>query len=277
MKKLMALAFAATVVLAGCGNGTTTDSSADSSASSATSSQATTEEKVLRVGATGQSYPNAYREGEELVGFDVEVIETVAENLGYTVEWTLSDFSGVMGQLETDKIDTVANFVAKTAEREEKFLFSDTYAYAGATIVTHTDNADINTLEDLKGKTVSGVLGSNNVTNLQNFDTNGEITIRTYETRDGAMSDVVAKRVDGYVNSKASLIAEIEKNSLPLKFVGEPFVYEDIAFPFTKTARGEELQSEINAEIAELREDGTLKELSEKYFSQEDITVKAGE
>jgi putative amino-acid transport system substrate-binding protein len=273
MKKLMALAFAATVVLAGCGNGTTTDSSA----SSATSSQATTEEKVLRVGATGQSYPNAYREGEELVGFDVEVIETVAENLGYTVEWTLSDFSGVMGQLETDKIDTVANFVAKTAEREEKFLFSDTYAYAGATIVTHTDNADINTLEDLKGKTVSGVLGSNNVTNLQNFDTNGEITIRTYETRDGAMSDVVAKRVDGYVNSKASLIAEIEKNSLPLKFVGEPFVYEDIAFPFTKTARGEELQSEINAEIAELREDGTLKELSEKYFSQEDITVKAGE
>ena len=282
MKKLMALAFAATVVLAGCGNGTTTDSSADSAVSSATSSQEASsstaaEEKVLRVGATGQSYPNAYREGEELIGFDVEVIETAAENLGYTVEWTLSDFSGVMGQLETDKIDTVANFVAKTAEREEKFLFSDTYAYAGATIVTHTDNTDINTLDDLKGKTVSGVLGSNNVTNLQKFDANGEITIRTYETRDGARNDVVAKRVEGFVNSKASLIAEIEKNSLALKFVGEPFVYEDIAFPFTKTERGEELQAEINAEIAALREDGTLKELSEKYFSQEDITVKAGE
>ena len=87
MKKLMALAFAATVVLAGCGNGTTTDSSADSAASSATSSQEASsstaaEEKVLRVGATGQSYPNAYREGEELIGFDVEVIETAAENLG---------------------------------------------------------------------------------------------------------------------------------------------------------------------------------------------------
>lgn len=80
------------------------------------------------------------------------------------------------GAIETDKIDTVANFVAKTAEREEKFLFSDTYAYAGATIVTDTDNTDINTLDDLKA-TVSGVLGSNNVTNLQKFDANGEITI----------------------------------------------------------------------------------------------------
>ena len=120
-------------------------------------------------------------------------------------------------------------------------------------------------------------MGSNGVTNLQKFDANGEITIRTYETRDGARNDVVAKRVEGFVNSKASLIAEIEKNSLALKFVGEPFVYEDIAFPFTKTERGEELQAEINAEIAALREDGTLKELSEKYFSQEDITVKAGE
>ena len=54
------------------------------------------------MGATGQSYPNAYQENEKLVGFDVEVIETIAKNLGYTVEWTLSDFSGLMGQLRSE-------------------------------------------------------------------------------------------------------------------------------------------------------------------------------
>ena len=59
---------------------------------------------------------------------------------------------------------------------------------------------DINSLEDLKGKTVSGVLGSNNVKNLQNYDKKGEIKIRTYETRDGAMNDAINKRVDGYIN-----------------------------------------------------------------------------
>lgn len=232
------------------------------------------EKKVLRAGSTGQSYPNSYKDGDKLVGFDVEVIETIAANLGYTVEWTNTDFSGLMGQLETGKIDTVANVVAVTEERKQKYDFTDPYSYAGVTIVTHVDNTDINTLDDLKGKTVSGVLGSQNVKNLQKFDANGEIKIRTYENRDGAQNDVLNKRVDGYVQSKASLLAEIQKNNLPLKFVGEPFHYEDVAFPFVKNEKNKALIEQINAEIKKMREDGTLKQISEKYFGGEDITTK---
>lgn len=230
-------------------------------------------EKVLRVGATGQSYPNSYKEGDKLVGFDVEVIEKIADNLGYTVKWTNSDFSGLLGQLETGKIDTIANAVAVTSERKEKYAFTDAYSFAGITIVTHQDNDNINSLDDLKGKTVSGVLGSQNVKNLQKFDVNGEIDVRTYENRDGAQNDVLNKRVDGYVNAKASLLAEIKKNNLPLKFVGDPFHYEDIGFPFVKKDENNALIEQINAEIKKLREDGTLKELSIKYYG-EDITTK---
>lgn len=230
--------------------------------------------EVLRVGATGQSYPNSYKEGDKLVGFDVEVIETVAANLGFTVEWTNTDFSGLMGSLETGKINTIANAVAVTPERKDKFDFSNAYSYAGVTIVTHKDNDHINTLDDMKGKTVSGVLGSQNVKNLQTFDKNGEINLRTYETRDGAQNDALNKRVDGYVNARASLLAEIQKNDLPLKFVGDPFHYEDVAFPFVKNEQNAKLIQQINDELQKLREDGTLKELSEKYFG-EDITVKA--
>ncbi|WP_018751008.1 amino acid ABC transporter substrate-binding protein [Paenibacillus sanguinis] len=228
--------------------------------------------KVLRVGATGQSYPNSYKEGDKLVGFDVEVIEKVAENLGYSVEWTNSDFSGLTGQLETGKIDTIANVVAVTEERKAKYDFTIPYSYAGVTIVTHQDNTNINTLEDLKGHTVAGVFGSQNVKNLEKFDTNSEIKVRTYENRDGAQNDVLNKRVEGYVNSKSSLLAEIQKQGLPLKFVGDPFHYEDVAFPFMKKGKAA-LIEEINGELQKLREDGTLKQISEKYF-KEDITVK---
>jgi len=265
-KKILLTAFIAVfaLVLAACGG--TKEDGADKGSSD--------EKNVLRVGSTGQSYPNGYKDGDKLVGFDVEVIEAIAKNLDYSVEWVNSDFSGLMGQLEADKIDTIANAVAVTDERKEKYAFSDAYSYAGVTIVTHKDNADINTLDDLKGKTVSGVLGSNNVKNLENFDKNGEITIRTYENRDGAQLEAINKRVDGYVNAKASLLAEIQKSDLPLKFVGEPFVYEDVAFPFRKTADNEELIAAINTEIQKLREDGTLKKLSEKHYGGEDITVK---
>ncbi|MEK5161246.1 amino acid ABC transporter substrate-binding protein [Paenibacillus sp. FSL R5-0527] len=242
-------------------------------ACSGSNSGATDGKKVLRVGATGQSFPNSYKDGDKLVGFDVEVIEKVAANLGYTVEWTNSDFSGLTGQLETGKIDTIANAVAVTDERKAKYDFTTPYSYAGVTIVTHKDNTNINTLDDLKGKTVAGVFGSQNVKNLEKFDTKGEIKVRTYETRDGAQNDVLNKRVDGYVNSKASLLAEIKKQDLPLKFVGEPFHYEDVAFPFMKNDKNTALIEQINAEIQKLRDDGTLKQISDKYFG-EDITVK---
>lgn len=276
MKKGFLLVFVMalfTVILAACGDLSKTSTNE----SQPPANNESNEEKVLRVGSTGQSYPNGYKDGDKLVGFDVETIETIAEKLGYTVEWVNSDFSGLMGQLEANKIDTIANAVAVTDERKEKYAFSEPYSYAGVTIVTHKDNKDINILEDLKGKTVSGVLGSNNVKNLEKFDTNGEIKIRTYENRDGAQLEAINKRVDGYVNAKASLLAEIQKSDLPLKFVGEPFLYEDVAFPFLKTAENEALIAEINATIQQLREDGTLKALSEKYYGGEDITVKVGE
>jgi putative S-methylcysteine transport system substrate-binding protein len=244
-----------------------------SACSSSDSAKGGNQEKVIRVGATGQSYPNSYKDGDKLVGFDVEVMETLAANLGYTVKWTNTDFSGLLGQLETGKIDTIANSVAATSERKEKFLFSEPYSYAGVTLVTHKDNTSINSLNDLKGKTVSGVLGSQNVKNLQQFDKNGEIKVRTYENRDGAQNDVLNKRVDAYVNSKAALLAEIKKNGLPLKFVGEPFLYEDIALPFVKNGSNEALINKFNAELKKMRDDGTLKKISVKYYG-EDITTK---
>ncbi|RDW18111.1 amino acid ABC transporter substrate-binding protein [Oceanobacillus arenosus] len=266
MKKLSVLLIGiiALIMLAACGDTTNEDEASNDSSGE-------TDGKVLYAGSTSQSYPNSYQEDGKLVGFDVEVLEKVAENLGYTVEWVKTDFAGLMGQLETGRIDTVANVVAVTPERAEKYHFSEPYAYAGATIVTHEDN-DYTSLDQFKGKTVSGVLGSNNIKNLEQFDP--EISAKTYETRDGAMNDAINKRVDGYVNTKSALIAEIEKGDLPLKFVGDPFVYEDTAFPFVKDDDGEKLREEFNKEIEKLREDGTLTEISQKYFAGEDITVK---
>lgn len=267
MKKLSFLLILTLVVgiLAACG-GTSDEATTDEGTNQ------TEEKKVIRVGATGQSYPNSYKEDDKLVGFDVEVMEKVAANLGYEIAWVNSDFSGLIGQLETGKIDTIANAVAVTEERQEIYDFSEPYTYLGITIVTHEDNDDINSLEDLKGKTVSGVLGSNNVKNLEAYDKNGEISIRTYETRDGAMNDAINKRVEGYVNAKPSLLAEINKADLPLKFVGEPFVYEAVAFPFVKGSN-EELREAITAEVQKLHENGTISELSIKYYG-EDVSKK---
>ena len=268
MKKILTTltAAVAALTLAACGGSAgTTDASGD-----ATSEGATTQ--VIRAGSTGQSYPNAYKEGDELVGFDVELLETAAERAGYTVEWTNADFAGLMGQLEAGRLDTVANNVALTEERQATYDFTDVYAYMGAAVVTQEDS-DIQTLQDLDGRTVSGVLGSNNLTTLETWAADNGVTIevRPYETRDGAMADTVNGRVDGYIQSTGILLAEINKEGLPLRFVGDPIGVDEIGMPFAKDETGAALREVIDEQLAAMTEDGTIVELSEKYYGA-DVT-----
>ncbi|MPV39115.1 transporter substrate-binding domain-containing protein [Georgenia subflava] len=270
-KTTVAVAAAAlATVLAAC-SGTATDDETTAAAGGE-------ESRTLRVGSTGQSYPNSFQEDGELIGFDVEVIETAAANLGWDVEWTNTDFAGLMGQLEAGRLDTVANAVAITEERSEIYDFTEPYAYYGAQIVTNEANDDINELEDLAGRTVAGVLGSNNTAHLERWaeESGTGVEVRTYETRDGATQDVINNRVDGYINSRPVLLAEIERTDAPLKMVGDPIAYEGVGFPLAKTDEGAELHAALTEQVGVLREDGTLAELSEKYFG-EDITSEPAE
>lgn len=227
---------------------------------------------AIRAGSTGQSYPNSYQEEGKLIGFDVEVIETIAEKLGRTVEWTNADFSGLMGQLEARKLDTVANNVAVTEERSQQYEFTAPYAYMGAVVAALGTNDELSSLEDIAGHTIAGVLGSNNTTHLETWAAeNGvDVEIRTYETRDGAMQDLLTGRVDGYVQSSGVFLAEMQKSGADLKFVGEALAWESVAFPFEK---GSELVAQFNEQIAALAEDGTLAELSTQYYG-DDVTVE---
>ncbi|WP_409158800.1 transporter substrate-binding domain-containing protein [Pectobacterium sp. B2J-2] len=226
---------------------------------------------TLRLGTTGQSFPGSYKENGKLVGYDVEVAEKIAQKLGYKIEWTTSDFSGLLGQLEAGKLYTVANNFVKTTERAKKYNFSNTYLTYSSQIVTSIKNTNIETLADLHGKVVAGVLGSTHVTNLRNAFPENSITIRTYETRDGAVNDVTTGRVQGYVNSRPILLAEINKHQLPLKLVGEPLSRETVNFPFAKNPAGDALLVSFNQKLDELRKDGQLNALAEKYFGSADV------
>ena len=231
---------------------------------------------VIRAGSTGQSYPNGFREGDKLIGFDVELLETAGKELGYTVQWTTAEFSGVMGQLEAGRLDTVANNVAITEARKEKFDFTTPYAILGAPVVTNADNTAIKTLEDLAGKTVSGVLGSDNLRRIEDWgkEHNVALTTRPYETRDAAMQDLIAKRVDAYINSDGILYAEEKRHGSKLfNFIGDPVGFDEIALPFTRTTTTGDLREKLSGVFDAMRADGRLKALSEKYYGA-DVTAK---
>ncbi len=266
MKKLVTLVVAVMMALGltACGSSTTTTPGQSGQASKG----------VIRAGATGQSFPNAFKEGDKLVGFDVELLEAAAKRAGYTVQWTNADFAGLMGQLEAGRLDTVANNVAITEARQKTYDFTDIYAYMGTSIAGKKGSA-VTSLKDLDGKTVAGVLGSNNVKTLEAWaQKNGyKVTVRTYETRDGAMNDLINGRVDGYVQSSGILLAEAKKANLPIALVGDPIAADSIGLPFSKNEQGTKIRTDINAELVKMKADGSIKTLSEKYFGS-DVTVK---
>ncbi len=233
-------------------------------------------DKVIKAGSTGQSYPNGFRDGDKLVGYDVELLETAAKDLGYTVQWTTAEFSGIMGQLEAGRLDTVANNVAVTDARKQKFDFTTTYAYLGAQVVTKADNTTIKALEDLGGKTVSGVLGSDNLRRIEEWGKAHNVALKTrpYETRDAAMQDMIKGQVDAYINSDGILHAEEKREGKTLfNYIGDPIGYDEIALPFTRNTTTGDLRTKLSEVFDKMRSDGRLKALSEKYYGT-DVTAK---
>ncbi|MCQ2009582.1 transporter substrate-binding domain-containing protein [Sporolactobacillus sp. STSJ-5] len=256
MKKWLAGALAALLLLsvAGCGQ---------------SSGKAESQEKILRVGATGQSYPNAYKDDNgKLTGYDVEVLETIAKKLGYKVEWHLTAFDGVLGQLGSGKIDTVANAFEVTPERAKQYDFTTPYTYTTTAIAVKKDSK-IQSLKDLEGKTVGGVSGSNKVDILNDYIKKNKLNIkvRIYDTREGPQTDTLKGQVAGYVQAASILQATIKKSNLSLRVIDQPLAHTHISFPFSKKSKKEQaLLKKFNQQLKKLKEDGTLAKLSDKYF-----------
>ena len=228
------------------------------------------QDDTIRVGMSGQYFPFTFVEQDTLKGFEVDVMDAVAKEMGREVEYQTAAFSGLFGMLGAGRIDTVANQITITEERQKAYLFSEPYVYDGAQVVTKAGNEDINGVEDLKGKTVAVNLGSNFEALLRDLPYADEIDIKTYESN--IERDTALGRVDAFVMDRVSASQIIKEKPLPLQLAGPTFSQITNAYPFKDTERGRALRDEVNAALKTLRDNGTLKAISEQWFGT-DITA----
>ncbi|EGU35806.1 ABC amino acid transporter periplasmic component [Vibrio ichthyoenteri ATCC 700023] len=223
----------------------------------------------VKVGMSGRYFPFTFVEKDKLQGFEVDLWDEIGQRNGYQIEYVTASFSGLFGLLETGRIDTISNQITITDARQAKFLFADPYVVDGAQITVRKGNDGIQSVDDLAGKTVAVNLGSNFEQLLRSYDKENKITIKTYDT--GIEHDVALGRADAFVMDRLSALELIKKTGLPLQLAGEPFETIENAWPFIDNARGKQLQGEVNQALADMRADGTLKTISEKWFGA-DIT-----
>ncbi|WP_116475507.1 amino acid ABC transporter substrate-binding protein [Zobellella maritima] len=226
---------------------------------------------TIKVGMSGRYFPFTFVKQDELQGFEVDVWKEIGKRAGHDVEFVTANFSGLFGMLETGRINTISNQITITPERLAKYDFADPYVYDGAQIVVRQGNDSIQGLADLKGKKVAVNLGSNFEQLMRAHDVNNEINIITYETN--LEQDVVLGRIDAFVMDRVGSAQLIKESGLPLQLAGAPFDTLENAFPFVKGPEQQALLAEVNAALAEMRADGTLANISEKWLGV-DVTSK---
>lgn len=225
----------------------------------------------LRVGMSGGYFPFTFVRQDELQGFEVDVMNAVGAETGLEVVFETMSFSGLIGALESERIDTIANQITITPEREAKFLFTQPYVYDGAQVVVKAGEEDkITGPEDLKGKTVAVNLGSNFEQLLRELPYADEIAVKTYESN--IALDTSLGRVDAFVMDRISSVQLIAKSPLPLALAGKPFDEIRNALPFRNDEAGSAMRDKVDNALTALRENGTLAEISDKWFGS-DITV----
>ena len=231
--------------------------------------------ETIRVGMSGGYFPFTFTRTGELQGFEVDFMKAVGEVTGDDIEFVTMSFSGLIGALESNRIDTIANQITITPEREAKFVFTQPYVYDGAQVVVKAGNeGEITGPESLKGRSVAVNLGSNFEELLRNLPYSSEIDIRTYETN--IAQDTALGRVDAFVMDRVSSGQLIAESPLPLALAGQPFDEIQNALPFRNDEAGVALRDKVNDAITKLKEDGTLAEISQKWLKT-DVTKPLAE
>ena len=223
------------------------------------------EKDVLRVGTESTYPPYEFRgDNNELKGFDIDMMETIAEKIGKKVEWVDMPFDSLIPSLVEKKIDLVVAGLSWTPERAKSVAFSENYETSISAFVTAEANDSLKGMDDVKGKAIAVQLGTVQEKHLSSLD---GITVKTFQKFDDCLEEVIQGRADA-----AFMDAPVAKS-----YVGQENFAGKIKVAFEEEIKGEgkaiamnlgedELLEAVNKALEELSSSGKLFELMTKWF-----------
>lgn len=227
------------------------------------------ERGTVTVAMEGNWAPWTYEdESGKLTGFEVDVATAVAEKLGVKAEFVTGEWDGLLAGVQGGRYDLMANGVGFTEERAKAYYYSDFYAFNRTALVVRGDNEEIHSLEDLNGKITCNSANSTYQLTAEAFGA----TVKDVESLDGTIEELLAGRVDATLNAEVSINDYMkEKPDADIKIVAFDSDVEQVGMIMPFGEQSETLRAAINEALAALRADGTLAEISVKYFGM-DIT-----
>ncbi|WP_432491033.1 amino acid ABC transporter substrate-binding protein [Kineococcus auxinigenes] len=252
-------ALALTGLLAACGGG---DSGSGSAA-----------EEALTFGTEGTYAPFSYHDEQtnELVGYDIDVAKAVGEELGREVEFSENTWDALIAGMEAGRYEAVANQVSITPERQERYAFSTPYTVSTGVVVTRADDTSVTSLADVAGKTSAQSATSN----WAQTATEAGAQVEAVEGVAQAVTLLKQGRVDVTINDKLAVLRYVNTTGDDaIKIAAETSDTTEQAFLFP--ADDTELAQQVSDALEALRADGTLAEISQKWFGEDVSGPAAG-
>ena len=171
----------------------------------------------ITVAMEGTWAPWTYHDdNDKLVGFDTEVAKAIADKLGVEVSYVEGEWDGLFAGLDGGRYDVVVNGVEVTEERQEKYDFSEPYAYIKTALIVRDDNDNIHSFEDLNGKTTANSINSTYMNLAESYGAN----VQGVDSLDETLEMVLSGRVDATLNAEVSFYDYMKVHTdAPLKVV----------------------------------------------------------
>ena len=228
--------------------------------------QGETDDNVITV-ATDATWPpmEFIDENQELVGFDIDLMNAIADAAGFEVEFQNVAWDGIFAGLANGDYDAVISSVTITEDREETMDFSEPYLNAGQVLIVRMDGPDeVSGLSDMAGNTLGAQIGTTGAILINETD---GVDLRSYDELGLAIEDLANGRIDGVVADTpiaADFALQNENYSGTLKIVGDPFTEE--LYGVAVTDGNDEVLSQINEGLEIVKEDGTIEDLKDKWL-----------
>jgi len=197
---------------------------------------------------------------KELVGFDIEMVNAIAAEAGFEVEFVNVGFDPLLAGISECQYDAAVSAITITPERGENMAFSDPYLNAGQIVTVKIDNTTINSKDDLSGKTVGAQIGTTGAMEVEKI---AGAALTTFDTVDLAYLALQNGQIDAVVADSPTAAGFVAQNADKLKMVGNVFTDENYGIAVCKT--NTELLAKINEGLAAIKANGTFDALLDKY------------
>ena len=272
---MVCTSLAAMMLLCSCGSSDNTASKSDESTTTAadTSFDKVKEAGKLVLGLDATFKPMGYTdENDEVVGFDIDLAKEVCKRLDieletYGVNWDTKEID-----LDSGKIDCIWNGLSVSDERKKVMLMSEPYMENEMVFVVNEDS-DIKTLDDLKGKKIAVQNGSTAQEILAASDIAADITTSELATNVEALTNLEMNMCDAVFLDSVVAKYEITTSKKAFRVLDEGLEPEEYAIGFR--LGDQQLCDKITETLKEMKKDGTVEEISTKWFGSDITSIKA--